>query len=74
MYITASSPLPYEPTMLWPDKQVITFNFSTLANPNIGGVEQQTSRINELSKYNPEMAKAMSNFIKQSLSLSKTKS
>lgn len=45
IYITASSPLPYEPTMLWPDSQVITFSFSTLPNPNIGDSSKQAQYI-----------------------------
>jgi hypothetical protein len=41
VYITASSPLPYEPTMLWPDLKVITFSFSTIPNPNVGNTGKQ---------------------------------
>lgn len=45
VFITASSPLPYEPTMLWPDSQVLTFSFSTLPNPNVGKKEDQQAYI-----------------------------
>jgi hypothetical protein len=48
VYITASSPLPYEPTMLWPDSNVLTFNFSTIPNPNVGDSSKQLEYITQL--------------------------
>lgn len=55
VYMTASSPLPYQPTMLWPDEKVITFGFSTLPNPNIGDTQKQLTFINELPDIDPSL-------------------
>ncbi len=64
VYITASSPLPYEPTMLWPDSKVLTFSFATLPNPNVGTTQKQKDSIEQFSKYNPELAAEMMRFVK----------
>lgn len=43
--MTASSPLPYEPTLLWADSKVITFSFATLPNPNVGDTKKQLNYV-----------------------------
>jgi hypothetical protein len=66
VYFTASSLLPYEPTMLWKDDKVITFRFSTLPNPNIGDTKKQMDLINQLSTVDPKLQKlsdAMKNHV-----------
>ena len=47
VYVTASSILPYSPTMLWPDSKVLTFNFSTNPNPNVGSQEKQLDYVKQ---------------------------
>lgn len=63
VFLTAAVPRPYDPPMVWPDEQVIAFNFSTLPNPNVGGSDKQKEAIREFSKYNPKLADAMSRFV-----------
>lgn len=74
VYITASSPLPYEPTMLWPDSKVITFNFSTIPNPNVGDSKKQLGYIQELASFNKPLADEMKAFITAQEKKSKTQS
>lgn len=46
VFVTAAaSPLLYEPPLLWTDDAVITFNFTTLPNPNIGGKANQEASL-----------------------------
>jgi hypothetical protein len=54
--MTASSPLPYQPTMLWPDDRVTTFTFYTLPNPNVGDSTKQKVYVEQLFQINPRMA------------------
>lgn len=35
LFITCSSYLPYEPTLLWQDSEVIRIRFPTMYNPNL---------------------------------------
>jgi hypothetical protein len=63
VYFTASSLLPYEPTMLWEDMKVVTFSFSTLPNPNVGDSDKQLDYVNQLSNFNKPLADEMKAFI-----------
>lgn len=59
MYITASSLLPYEPSYLWEDSEVIKLTFTTLYNQALHNQEINTK---ELKKYNPGLAAAIERF------------
>lgn len=62
MYVTASSVLPYEPTMLYEDDEVLKLTFQTLYNPNLNQVD---SNIAELKQLNPSLGKAISDHLKR---------
>lgn len=62
MYITASSVLPYEPTMLYDDGEVLKLTFQTLYNPNLN---QVSSNLNELKNLNPALGKAISDHLQK---------
>jgi hypothetical protein len=62
MYITASSILPYEPTMLYSDEEVLKVSFETLYNPNLNLV---SSTLTELKVMNPELGKAIEMHIRK---------
>lgn len=73
MYVTASSILPYEPTMLYEDDEVLKMTFQTLHNPNLNLV---TSNLEELKKMNPSLGNAISDHLQKNQnksSLSKKK-
>lgn len=61
MYITSSSILPYEPSYLWSDSQVITLSFTTLYNQ---ALHNQEINLVELRKYRPSLADAIERFQK----------
>jgi hypothetical protein len=63
VYITAAAPITYNPPLAWPNGQVITFNFSTFANPNLGGTASQQASIEGFRNINPTLADAMSRFV-----------
>ena len=58
---TASSYLPYEPTLLWNNEDVIISKFSTMYNPNLMASNRH---IDELKLYNPGLGEALDRFIK----------
>lgn len=59
MYITASSILPYEPTYLWDDGEVITLKLTVLYSQ---ALKNQVINTDELSKYNPGLASAIASY------------
>ena len=62
LYLTASSYLPYEPTVLWEDDEVIKITFKTLHNPNL---MKSDRHIEDIKKNVPELGAAIERFIKQ---------
>ena len=63
IYLTSSSILPYEPTYLWSDGEVITLTFNTLYNQ---ALKNQDINLDELKKYKPSLAAAMKKFLQNS--------
>lgn len=61
MFITSSSVLPYEPTFLWDNDEVIKMTFSTLYNPNL---MKSNRHIEDIKTYNKELGEAIERFIK----------
>ena len=61
MCISSSSILPYEPTFLWDDDEVIVLEFETLHNPNL---MKANRHIEELKKYRRDIGEAIERFIK----------
>ena len=53
--------MPYEPTFLWDDDEVIVFDFETLHNPNL---MKANRHIDELKKYKKDIGEAIEKFIK----------
>jgi hypothetical protein len=62
MYITASSILPYEPTMLYDDSEVLKMTFQTLYNPNLN---KATDNLGELKQMNPSLGKAITEHLQK---------
>lgn len=60
LYITSSSYLPYQPTILWGDEDVIRIQFETLRNPNL---MRSNRYIDELKVYEPKLGEAIERFI-----------
>jgi len=60
VFITSSSYLPYEPTLLWEDSEVIKIRFETLYNPNL---MKSNRHIEDLKKYQPGLASAIDRFV-----------
>ena len=61
MYISSSSLLPYEPSYLWEDGEVIRLSFTTLYNQ---ALHNQEINLDELKKYRPSLAAAIEKFQK----------
>ena len=61
LYLTASSYLPYEPTVLWEDDEVIKITFKTLHNPNL---MKANRHIEDIKRNVPELGAAIERFIK----------
>jgi hypothetical protein len=61
MYVTASSIIPYAPTFLWTDSEVLKVSFTTLYNQ---ALKNQDINTDELRRYKPKLADAIERFQK----------